>query len=232
MTKYNCYQQCIGSNTLPQNETFMKKIILILLATLLVTFSFSQVKVKGYYRKDGTYVQPHYRSSPDGNPYNNYSYPGNINPYTGKIAPGNADAYLNSYYNRNSSTSSNSVANYNWSKNQTYRIKSRDYNYSRYSLYSADYYQIAAGYTRYSRYNIRDSYGYEVGYASSNNFRKYKIYDISGNETGKVKVTRAGYYTVYDNDGHKLYSNKPKGLFAAKVLAVIGSAGLLFLLAY
>lgn len=30
------------------------------------------VYVHGYSRSDGTYVQPHYRSAPDGNPYNNY----------------------------------------------------------------------------------------------------------------------------------------------------------------
>ena len=49
--------------------------------------------VKGYYRSDDTYVQPHYRSTPDGNPYNNYSYPDNIDPYTG-----NPDTHLNRYY--------------------------------------------------------------------------------------------------------------------------------------
>jgi hypothetical protein len=39
------------------------------------------VGVRGYYRKDGTYVRPHYRSKPDGIKSNNYSYPGNRNPY-------------------------------------------------------------------------------------------------------------------------------------------------------
>jgi len=42
------------------------------------------VSVKGYTRKDGTYVQPHYRSAPDGNFNNNWSTKGNVNPYTGK----------------------------------------------------------------------------------------------------------------------------------------------------
>lgn len=56
------------------------------------------VKVNGYFRKDGTYVKPHYRSNPDGNPYNNYSFPGNTNPYTGVVAPGNSQTYLNNYY--------------------------------------------------------------------------------------------------------------------------------------
>lgn len=60
--------------------------------------SFSQVKVKGYIKKDGTYVKPYYRSNPDGNPYNNYSFPGNVNPYTGETATGNPDTYLENYY--------------------------------------------------------------------------------------------------------------------------------------
>lgn len=42
------------------------------------------VRVRGYTRKDGTYVAPHYRSKPDGNFSNNWSTKGNINPYTGK----------------------------------------------------------------------------------------------------------------------------------------------------
>lgn len=43
------------------------------------------VYVEGYYRRNGTYVQPHYRSAPDGDPSNNWSSRGNVNPYTGSI---------------------------------------------------------------------------------------------------------------------------------------------------
>jgi hypothetical protein len=53
--------------------------------------------VKGHVRSDGSYVQPHYQSAPDGNPYNNYSFPGNVNPHTGKVAQGNPDTYLRNY---------------------------------------------------------------------------------------------------------------------------------------
>jgi len=60
--------------------------------------SSSDVWVNGYTRKDGTYVQGHWRSTPNGNPYDNYSYPGNTNPYTGKTATGNPDTYLRNYY--------------------------------------------------------------------------------------------------------------------------------------
>lgn len=60
------------------------------LALLIFFLSFSlvdakSVKVKGYYRKDGTYVAPHYRSSPDHRVYNNWSTKGNVNPYTGAV---------------------------------------------------------------------------------------------------------------------------------------------------
>lgn len=52
----------------------MKTLILaaILIGTALPAMA--QVNVRGYTRSDGTYVQPHVRSAPDGNPYNNYSY--------------------------------------------------------------------------------------------------------------------------------------------------------------
>lgn len=52
----------------------MRKIFLI----FALLFSFASlchaddVSVKGYYRKDGTYVRPHHRSSPDSDLSNNY----------------------------------------------------------------------------------------------------------------------------------------------------------------
>jgi hypothetical protein len=67
--------------------------------------AFADQYVNGYYRKDGTYVQPHYRSDRDGNPYNNYSYLGNTNPYTGERATGNSDTYLQRYNQRNTQNS-------------------------------------------------------------------------------------------------------------------------------
>lgn len=82
----------------------MKKTFLLYFVTILFLpiFTNAAVYVHGYYRSNGTYVQPHYRSNPDGNPYNNWSYPGNTNPYTGETATGNPDTYLNNYYNKSS----------------------------------------------------------------------------------------------------------------------------------
>src|SRR5688572_31518172 len=44
----------------------------------------AQVRVRGYTRKDGTYVAPHYRTAPNSTKADNWSTKGNINPYTGK----------------------------------------------------------------------------------------------------------------------------------------------------
>lgn len=64
------------------------------------------VRVKGYFRKDGAYVSPHYRSAPDGNKFNNWSTRGNVNPYTGKV--GTKDPYKH-YGNSSYSSSSSSL---------------------------------------------------------------------------------------------------------------------------
>ena len=42
-------------------------------------------QVTGYYRSNGTYVAPHYRSDPDSTVMDNYSYRGNSDPYTGNV---------------------------------------------------------------------------------------------------------------------------------------------------
>lgn len=53
----------------------MRKMIIILSAIMLLAPSLliaKDVHVRGYYRKDGTYVRPHIRSSPDSYKSNNY----------------------------------------------------------------------------------------------------------------------------------------------------------------
>ena len=83
----------------------MKKFILATAAYVLLGFAQANADyVRGYVKKDGTYVAPHQRTSPDHNPYNNYSFPGNYNPNTGRTSPGNADTYLDRYYDRGQSS--------------------------------------------------------------------------------------------------------------------------------
>jgi len=40
--------------------------------------------VRGYTKKDGTYVAPHRRTNPNSGKTDNWSTKGNVNPYTGK----------------------------------------------------------------------------------------------------------------------------------------------------
>jgi len=72
----------------------MRAILATALACLSIatsTISFADEFVRGYVRKDGTYVQPHYRSSPNRSTLDNYSTRGNVNPYTGER--GSVDAF-------------------------------------------------------------------------------------------------------------------------------------------
>ncbi len=47
------------------------------------------VHVRGYFRSDGTYVAPHYRSAPNSTTLDNWSTKGNVNPYTGRVGTRN-----------------------------------------------------------------------------------------------------------------------------------------------
>ena len=69
----------------------MKKLaVLSVLGFLLLgLFGFTSssealVKVKGYTKKNGTYVMPSYRTSPNKTKLDNYSTKGNYNPYSAK----------------------------------------------------------------------------------------------------------------------------------------------------
>jgi hypothetical protein len=46
-------------------------------------------QVQGYERSNGTYVQPHYQSNPNGSTHDNYGTRGNVNPYTGQAGTRN-----------------------------------------------------------------------------------------------------------------------------------------------
>ena len=103
----------------------MKKLIALSIV-LFATFStFAQVRVSGYTRSNGTYVQPHYRSSPNYTRTDNYSTLGNVNPYTGVAG----------------------TKTYN-SNNYSSTYKTPTYNYG--STYSAPVYRTTT--VRYRRY--------------------------------------------------------------------------------
>jgi hypothetical protein len=61
----------------------MKLALAVVLATISVS-AFADEYTRGYTRKDGTYVQPHYSTPDNQNRFDNYSARGNTNPYTGE----------------------------------------------------------------------------------------------------------------------------------------------------
>jgi hypothetical protein len=68
----------------------MKKLLLVL-ALLIGVLSFSAAaeakttRVRGYYKPStGSYVAPHYKTTPNRSKFDNFSTKGNYNPYTGK----------------------------------------------------------------------------------------------------------------------------------------------------
>lgn len=82
----------------------MKKIALVAIVSLIALGSTlsAQTWVNGYSKSNGSYVSGHYRTKPDSNPFNNYSFPGNYNPNKGCTTSGSSSSYLRNYYNRSS----------------------------------------------------------------------------------------------------------------------------------
>lgn len=79
----------------------MKAILMLALAAAVSAPAVADQYVKGHTRSDGTYVAPHYRSSPNSVQYDNYSTKGNTNPYTGERGSQRDTTYDYKPYNSN-----------------------------------------------------------------------------------------------------------------------------------
>ena len=62
----------------------MKKAAMVLAVFAVAMSAHADKYTQGYYRNNGTYVQPYYSTNPNGTKLDNYSTQGNINPYTGQ----------------------------------------------------------------------------------------------------------------------------------------------------
>jgi hypothetical protein len=64
---------------------FIMRSLLFILAfvfTCVLTYAQSQTYIKGYTKKDGTYVQGHFRQTPNSTNHDNWSTTQKINPHT------------------------------------------------------------------------------------------------------------------------------------------------------
>ena len=75
----------------------MKYLAIVVLLTVVSGAALADKYVRPHTRSDGTYVEGHYRSSPNSTTLDNYSTKGNTNPYTGK--EGTIDPYRQPTYN-------------------------------------------------------------------------------------------------------------------------------------
>ncbi len=68
----------------------MKKITIIIFVAIILILAlpvFAEAKTtraRGYFKSNGTYVQPYYKTSPNKTKFDNYSSKYNYNPFTGK----------------------------------------------------------------------------------------------------------------------------------------------------
>ena len=77
------------SDRLQQNKHM--KTFLALTALVLVTAAAQADSVNGYFRSNGTYVAPHYRTPANGTPYDNLSYRGYPSQQPGYVSPRSFD---------------------------------------------------------------------------------------------------------------------------------------------
>ena len=59
-------------------------LVLALAVPAINVFASGSHSVRGYTKKDGTYVAPSHATNPDKTKVNNWTSKGNVNPYTGK----------------------------------------------------------------------------------------------------------------------------------------------------
>jgi len=114
----------------------------------------NHVRVKGYYKSNGTYVKPYFRTAPNSTNRDNFSTRGNINPYTAKPGWIEPDSKYNTLYYSNFTYSSLEEKSYSTNSSPIPKYNDRVYvedEYGGYSCYLKEYDERT-----YSIYNLED----------------------------------------------------------------------------
>lgn len=159
---------------------FRKYFFILLSFFLCLSFVFAQtnsrhVSVKGYYRKDGTYVQPYFRTAPNATNRDNFSTKGNINPYTGKAGWIEPDTKYNTfYYNTYTYTPSSKQTEHN--ESNTLLVKHKDRTY------------------------IEDENGHYSCYLTVKDERTYNIYNMNDILILYLVINHRGDWRIFNSD--------------------------------
>ena len=134
----------------------------------------NHVKVKGYYKKNGTYVQPHYRTAPNSTKNDNFSTVGNTNPYTGQAGWIEPDNKINTLY----------------STTYTYKPKTKvnalEKNYE--TIYK-------------DRIYVEDEYGIKSLYLKVADKRTFGIYNLKNELILFLVINHRGDWRIFDTEG-------------------------------
>ncbi|QJD80208.1 hypothetical protein [Spirosoma rhododendri] len=155
---------------------------LALFVVLFVWFGFvfgqtnpNHVRVSGYTRKDGTYVQPYFRTAPNATNRDNFSTTGNINPYTGKPGWIEPDSrYSTFYYNTYTYPSASNKSRYVINSTEPPKYRDRTY--------------------------VEDEYGKYSCYLIPKDKRTFNIYDMSDNLILYLVVNHRGDWRIFDSN--------------------------------
>jgi len=132
------------------------------------------VKVSGYYRKDGTYVQPYFRTAPNSTNRDNFSTKGNINPYTGKSGWIEPDSKYNTfYYDTYTYIQKTTKSDYATNSNLPIKYKNRTY--------------------------IEDEYGHYSYYLTVKDERTFNIFDMNDNIILYLVINHRGDWRIFDS---------------------------------
>lgn len=176
-------QHLLFSSCQHQIVAFLKALnLLIPFATIpvLAQTNFDHVKVSGYYRKDGTYVQPYFRTAPNATNRDNFSTKGNINPYTGKPGWIDPDSKYNTFY----------YSTY------TYRPDERQNNYN-----SQKASAIKSLRNFKDRTYIEDEHGIYSCYITMKNEKTFNIYDMDDELILYLVINHRGDWRIFDKNG-------------------------------
>ena len=167
-----------------QTVTFVK---IILFAFLFISATYStfaqtnsrHVKVSGYYRNNGTYVQPYFRTAPNSTNRDNFSTKGNTNPYTGKPGWIEPDSKYNTfYYSTYTYPTSKTQSGYTTSTTSTSTLPIQDKN----------------------RTYIEDEYGGYSCYLTVKDERTFNIYDMKDELILYLVINHRGDWRIFDGN--------------------------------
>lgn len=158
----------------------LSKHILIILTYFICLTAMSQVnsnhvKVSGYTRSDGTYVQPYFRTAPNSTNRDNFSTKGNTNTYTGEPGWIEPDSKYNTFYYDTYSYNSKTTQT-EYAPNSTLPIKFKNRTY------------------------IEDEKGNYNCYLIIKDERTFSIYDMNDNLISYLVINHRGDWRIFDSN--------------------------------